>query len=105
MHFQARKRYSPDFRRQAAERSLSSRETVTQFAAKLGVHPGVLTRWRRDYMMTQDSPDTATKKHRPVKSSKQMAQEIARLEKKLQRVELENAILKKATEYFTKNPQ
>lgn len=101
MQFQPRAHYSPEFRRYAAEHSLQSHETVAQFAAKLGIHPGLLTRWRRDFIMTQD-PKPVPKTPSSGKTPQQLEREIARLEKKLQRAELENAILKKATEYFTK---
>lgn len=105
MHFQARRHYSQAFRRQAAEHSLASRETVAEVAAKLGLHPDVLTRWRRELIMNQTVPPDSPKPRSSDKTPQQLEREITRLEKKLRRVEGENAILKKASEYFTKNPR
>ncbi|KJS08302.1 MAG: hypothetical protein VR73_05595 [Gammaproteobacteria bacterium BRH_c0] len=105
MQYKSRQQYTPGFKRAAVERSLQSQETIAQVAGKLGVHPGMMTRWRRELMMSQDQEKPAVKHSGPSKSAKQLERQVAALEKKLKRVELENAILKKATEYFTKNTQ
>lgn len=103
MQFKSRCQYTPEFQRAAVERSLQSQETVAEIAGKLGIHPGILTRWRRELVMSQDQDKPVVKNTEASKSTKQLERQVAALEKKLKRAELENAILKKATEYFTKN--
>lgn len=105
MQYNRRCRYSADFKRRAVEESLASAETLGQVGARLGVNPKMLSRWRRE--LTQSSEDGAApvQNKGPDKSYKQLKRENARLRKQLERAELEKDILKKASEYFTKNPE
>lgn len=105
MQYNRRRRYSAEFKRRAVEQSLSSSEPLAAVAERLGLNAGMLSRWRRE--LTQGSQDrpAPVKNDGPNKSDKQLERENARLKKQLERAELENEILKKATEYFTKNPE
>ena len=105
MQYTHRRRYSVEFKRRAVEQSLASSEPLAAVAARLGLNAGMLSRWRRE--LTQGSQDrpAPVQNNGPDKSQKQLERENARLKKQLERAELENEILKKATEYFTENPQ
>lgn len=105
MRYKARRQYSPVFKRRAVEQSLASEETLATVAGKLGVHPSVLARWRRDLLMSADEKSPPIKNHGPSKSLSELERENTRLKKRLKRAELENEILKKADEYFTKDPE
>ena len=106
MKYKSQRYFSPAFKRQAVELSLASHDTIDTIAGELGIHPATLTRWRRELVMDQgDSKDGPVKNTGPSKSLKQLEQENVRLRKRLKRAELENEILKKATEYFTKSPK
>lgn len=106
MRYQNRRHFTTGFKREAVKRSLGSCETVATIAGELGIHPETLSRWRRELVMDQgDSKGAPVKNAGPSKSQTQLERENARLRKRLKRAELENEILKKATEYFTKSPK
>lgn len=105
MRYKARRQYSPAFKRRAVEQSLASEETQAVVAGKLGISAGLLTRWRREFLMSADETTPPVKNRGPSKSLSQLERENARLKKRLKRAELENEILKKADEYFTKDPE
>lgn len=105
MRYKARRQHSAAFKRRAVEQSLVSEETLGTVAGKLGVHPSLLARWRRDLLMSADETTPPIKNRGPSKSLSQLERENVRLKKRLKRAELENEILKKATEYFTKDPE
>lgn len=105
MQYNRRFRYSAEFKRRAVEQSLASPEPLAAVAARLGLNAGMLSRWRRELTQgSQDRPAPVNNKG-PDKSHKELERENARLKKRLERAELENEILKKATEYFTENPE
>lgn len=101
MQYTQRRRFTADFKRLAVQRSLDSHETVAEIAGKLGIHHQTLTRWRAELVANSDKP--RVKNRGPQHSAKQLERRISALEKQLERAELENEILKKAQEYFTKN--
>lgn len=105
MQYNRRRRYSANFKRRAVEESLASAETLGQVGARLGVNPKMLSRWRRELTQSSENDPAPVQNKGPDKSYKQLERENARLRKKLERAELEKDILKKASEYFTKNPE
>lgn len=105
MQYNRRRRYSADFKRRAVEQSLASAETLEQVGARLGVNPKMLSRWRRELTRNNEDEPAPVQNQGPDKSYKQLERENARLRKQLERAELEKDILKKASEYFTKNPE
>lgn len=104
MQYRTKRKFSNEFKREAVKLSVSSPKTLAEISSELEVHPAVLSRWRREWIM--DKPDS--KQDKPVKnvgpdkSFRQLAQENKRLKKKLERAELELDILKKLEEYATK---
>jgi transposase len=99
MKIKTRKIHTAAFKEAAVRQSLSSPDTVKSVAQKLKINPALLSRWR-----TQLTSFKYTKKplnnSGPDKSHADLAREIRALKKKLERVELENDILKKAKEFF-----
>jgi transposase len=48
MKFKCSPRYTAAFIREAVQVSLSSPQTQVSLAAKLGIHPNTLSRWRKE---------------------------------------------------------
>lgn len=103
MKYKAKRQYSDDFKREAVKASLATQQTQAALAANLGIHPKLLCRWRRELIVAKKSYPKAVPNSGPDKSVKDLEREVARLKKQLKRAELENEILKKADEYFTKH--
>lgn len=85
-----RQKYSPQFKDQAIERA--AKEGVPQVAKDLGIKEPMLYYWR-----TQKSLSGST-----IENQKLQQAEMARLKREVDRLEQENAFLKKVATYFTK---
>ncbi|MFD2199040.1 IS3 family transposase, partial [Halomonas beimenensis] len=70
-----------------------------------GIHPKLLGRWRRELVTTDDRQPKGVPNAGPHKSQHELERENRRLKKRLERAELEVEILKKANEYFAKDPK
>lgn len=103
MKYKHRRRFSDGFKREAVQASLSTTQTQSELAGKLGIHPQVLSRWRREWIVTKKPSVKAVQNAGPEKSLQDLEKEVARLRKQLNRAEQENDILKKADEYFAKH--
>lgn len=103
MKYKPNRHFSDDFKREAVEASLSTTQTQAALAGKLGISPQMLSRWRREWIVTKKQPANQVRNTGPEKSVNDLEKEVARLKKQLKRAELENEILKKADEYFTKH--
>ncbi len=55
MKFKNSPRYTEAFIREAVQASLSSPQTQASLAARLGVHPNTLSRWRKEWVMDNSS--------------------------------------------------
>lgn len=85
-----RKKYSPQFKDQALE--LASKEGVAQAAKDLGLKDSQIYSWRaqqRKYGI-------------PLEEQKSQEAQLASLKREVDRLEEENAFLKKAAAYFAK---
>ena len=104
MQFRTKRKFSNEFKREAVKLSVSSPKTVAEISSELGVHPNVLSRWRREWVMdkSDSKQDKPVENVGPEKSLSQLERENKRLQKKLERAELELDILKKLDEYATK---
>lgn len=104
MRFHSKRKFSHDFKLNAVKLSVSSPKTLIALASELGIHPGMLSRWRKELIMTKSdqAKQLPIKNEGPDKSVRQLEQENKRLKKKLERAELELDILKKLEEYATK---
>jgi transposase len=88
---QARKKYSPEFRKEAL--GLASKVGVAEAARQLDLYESQIYGWRTKSM--QKVSTTATEN--------QLAVENAQLKRRLAERDEEVAILKKAAAYFAKN--
>lgn len=102
MKVRRNRRFSAEFKRTAVERSLQSQRSVREVAATFGIHPNMLSRWRRELTRRDKDDPNSVPNEGPEKSAQELARENQRLKKKLERVEVENEILKKANEHFAK---
>lgn len=91
-----RRQYDEEFKKMAVELS-EAKGSLKATAEELGITPQILTRWRRERVVT---PGTATVSRAQVS---QEHQEIARLKKELKQAELERDILKKAVGIFSRS--
>jgi len=85
-----RKKYSPQFKDQALE--LASKEGVAQAAKDLGLKESQLYSWRA----------SQRKYGVPLEEQKTQEAQLASLKREVNRLEEENAFLKKAAAYFAK---
>lgn len=90
-----RKKYTEEFRREAAMQVIQNGHRVVDVAQRLGLTESALYNWVAKY-----------KKPAPVLAAESdSANEIRRLRKELKRVSEERDILKKAATYFAKQSE
>lgn len=85
-----RQKYSPQFKDQALERA--AKDGVPKAAKDLGIPEAMLYSWRTK----QKQGDS------PLENQKLQQAEMARLKRENERLQEENAFLKKVATYFTK---
>lgn len=85
-----RKKFSPQFKDQAVERA--KKDGVSQAAKDLGIPESMLYYWRNQKNKSGDT----------IENQKLQQAEMARLKREVDRLEQENAFLKKVATYFTK---
>ncbi len=88
------KRYTPEFKEQAARKVVDNSLPIAQVARELGVNDTTLGFWVKDYRkklagqpLPQDMPD---------------AERIREMERRNRELEMENVFLKKAAAYFAR---
>ena len=89
-----RKKYSPEYKREAVELVRRSGSSCRQVALDIGINPNMLSRWVRE-------ADTVSSKAFPGTGSPR-DEELVRLKRELARVTKERGFLKDATVYFAK---
>ena len=91
-----RKQYSKQFKIDAVKLITEQGYKVSEAARNLGIHEGVLRRWKTQ--LTSDDTQTfpGIGKMSPEK------EELIRLRKKVKKLEMEKEILKKAAAFFAK---
>jgi transposase len=85
-----RQRYNEEFKRQTVKYIQSNTKQMTQLAEELNIPVGTLKSWMAKYRSFEDEPVV----------TRQMLQET---EQKIKDLEEENAILKKALHFFSKD--
>jgi transposase len=93
-----RRKYTAEFKREAARMMIIDGQTASEVSAQLGVNANLLYRWKSKHLESLEAsspPDQAS----PV----EMAAEIDRLRKELARSGRINEILKKTVGYFAKD--
>ena len=96
-----RRRYTAEFKEQAAQLVLKKGYSLTSAANELGVPQPTLSRWVRRRRTRAVEPVTNASSDDP----KVLKAKIGELEARLRRAEMEKEILKKAAAYFAReNP-
>jgi transposase len=90
----SRRKYSPEFKREAVQVSSQAGVSVSQVARDLGIQPNMLTRWRREL------GKSGSKAFRGQGIARD--QELAQLRRDLGRVTRERDFLKETAAYFAK---
>lgn len=91
-----RRRYTPQFKKEAVELVLNQDYTVTQAASSLGISRNVLDRWRKEYREWGEQAFPGAGHQTPE------AEELKRLREEVRRLKLEREILKKAAAFFAR---
>ena len=94
----SKKRYSAEFKREAARLMIIDGVNPREVAERLGVNISLLYRWKQEHLEEQD----AGKGGKPGVGAVEMAAEIEELRTRLAKAERINQILKKTVSYFAK---
>lgn len=101
MSVQQRRKYDPDFKRNAVQLAEEPGRTVADIAENLGISKDLLYRWRR---AQRDNKELSFPGNgREALTIEQ--QKIRELEKSLKNAEMERDILKKAMAIFSRAPK
>jgi len=92
--------YTEDFRREAVRRSEDPGTSAVEVARELGIHPGQIYNWRRQYKRLSDKQFNSMQ---GVDYSRQESEEMRALKREIADLKEENEFLKKATAYFSKD--
>ena len=85
-----RKRYNPEFKAKVALAALKNEETMSELAARFGVHPTMIASWKR--ALLDGAPDIFDQGH---KSRKQTEEHVDELYKQIGRLQVERDFLSK----------
>ena len=88
------KRYSPEFKEQAARKVVDNSLPIAQVARELDVNDTTLGFWVKDYRKKLAG--------QPLPSDMPDAERVRELERRVRELEMENAFLKKAAAYFAR---
>jgi len=88
------KRYSPEFKEQAARKVVVISLPIAQVARELDVNDTTLGFWVKDYRKKLAG--------QPLPSDMPDAERVRELERRVRELEMENTFLKKAAAYFAK---
>ena len=89
-----RKRYSPAFKAKVALTALRNEETTAELAQRFGVHPTMITAWKR--ALTDGASDVFDK---GVKARKQVDNKIDELHRQIGQLKVENDFLSRKLGY------
>ncbi|WP_226666875.1 transposase [Microbulbifer aggregans] len=91
--------YPEDFRREAVRRSNDPNTSAVEVAKELGIHPGQIYNWRRQYKRLSEKQFNSLN---GVDYSMEESEEVRKLRRQISDLKEENEFLKKATAYFSK---
>lgn len=99
--------YSKEFKCKAVKLTLDPDNKIKDIAAGLGIHPMMLSRWRKEYRDGALYGDGQIRKSMSTKpkTPQQELSEIAKLKKENERLKLENDLLKKWQQYLSEQHQ
>ncbi|MDK4235256.1 transposase [Corynebacterium propinquum] len=89
---QQRQKYTPEYRREAANLVIESERPIAHVTKEIGVAPGLLGRWVKNERQRRGSSDGS--------SQPDLRAENARLRRELAEARMHNAFLSKATAFF-----
>lgn len=94
-----KRRYTAEFKKEAAKMIIIDGATVKEVSEQLGVPDGVLYSWKQKHLadLEQNAAEGA-------QSPKAMAEELAQLRKELAKQKRMNEILKKTVGFFSNEP-
>ena len=88
------KRYTPEFKEQAAREVVDNSLPIAQVAREIGVNDTTLGFWVKDYRKKMSG--------QPLPADMPDQERIRELERRNRELEMENAFLKKAAAYFAR---
>ena len=91
-----RRKYTPEFKRDAVNLVLEQGYNLTETARRLGINAHMLGRWKQEYEEKQGEAFPGNGKQSGLE------EENRTLRAELRRVQMERDILKKATAFFAK---
>ncbi len=94
--FKSRRRYDAEFKREAVRLVIEGEKSTASVAENLGIFPGLLYKWIRDYKEDPTNSFPGKGKLKPAD------EQIRQLERELADVREERDILKKAVAIFSK---
>ena len=95
----AYRKFSPEFKRKAVRLAEQTDGPITQVARSLGIRVNQIYKWRRQIKENQDDVFPG-RRRRPASED-----ELVRLRREVERLRMENEILKKAEAYFVREPK
>lgn len=93
----ARKKYSREYKQEAAALVKQSNQPISQIAASLGINDNVLRRWVKEFSDSTQKAFTGNGNPRD--------EEMARLKRELAETRRERDFLREAAAYFAKQPK
>lgn len=96
-----RRRYDPDFKRNAIQLTDDPSRSVKDVADNLGISKDLLYKWRREFRAKEELAFPGNGREALTEQEKK----IRDLEKKLKDAEMERDILKKAVAIFSRTPK
>lgn len=97
--YKGRRTYDQEFKLEVLQMIQQDGRTIKSVAEDLGIHPGVISRWRREFHTDQQDAFPGTGHQTP------QEEDIRRLRRKLADVTEERDILKKAVAFFAKHSE
>lgn len=97
--YRPRRKYDRDFKLEAVRLITERGRTIKVVADELGIHPNMLSRWRRQFIKEQEHAFPGKGHLTPLE------EEVCRLKKELSDVKEERDILKKAMAVFSRPPE
>ena len=85
-----RNRYTPEFKAKVALAALKNEETISELAARFGVHPTMISNWKR--VLLEGAAEVFSKGHN---SRKQSEAQIDDLYRQIGQLKVENDFLSK----------
>ena len=84
-----RQKHSGAFKSKVAIEALQERETLNELSSKYGIHPNMITRWKKEFL--ERAPQLFDKTHPADKEEK----DLEKLYAKIGQLEMEKEFLKK----------